>query len=52
MVFEYLDNNLLEVLEKNPTGLPNKTIAKYMYQVLEGLDYMHSLHYVHRDIKP
>ena len=52
MVFEYLDNNLLEVLEKNQKGLNNRTIAKYIYQVLEGLNYMHSLGYIHRDIKP
>lgn len=52
LVFEYLDNNLLEVLEKNHSGLQGKLIAKYIYQVLEGLDYMHSLSYIHRDIKP
>lgn len=52
LVFEYLDNNLLEILERNPGGLTNKQIARYIYQVLEGLDYMHSLNYIHRDIKP
>jgi len=37
LVFEYLDNNLLEVLERNPQGLSNKLVARYIYQVLEGL---------------
>jgi cyclin-dependent kinase-like len=52
LVFEYLDNNLLEVLERHPSGLPNRLITCYIYQVLEGLAYMHSLSYLHRDIKP
>jgi cyclin-dependent kinase-like len=52
LVFEYLDNNLLEVLQKYPAGLPNTLIACYIHQVLEGLAYMHSLNYLHRDIKP
>lgn len=52
LIFEYLDNNLLEVLERSQNGLPVKTIMKFIYQLLEGLVYMHQNNYVHRDVKP
>ena len=31
--------------------LPESLIAKYIYQVLDGLDYLHSQGVIHRDIK-
>lgn len=52
LVFEYVQNNLLEVLEKSSHGLDPELIRLYMYQLLKGLAYMHSLHLMHRDIKP
>lgn len=52
LVFEYVQNNLLEVLEKSPDGLEPELIRGFMYQLLKGLAYMHSLHLMHRDIKP
>lgn len=33
LVFEYVEKNLLEILEKYPSGLPPELVRKYIYQV-------------------
>ena len=52
LVFEYVDKNLLEVLEEQQSGLEAEDIRKYIYQILKALEYCHSMEVVHRDIKP
>jgi len=47
-----VENNLLEVLEKSPTGLHPNVIRRLIYQLVKGLVYLHHLDIVHRDIKP
>ena len=34
LVFEYVEKNLLEILEQQPAGLPPELVRKYIYQVL------------------
>lgn len=52
MVFEFVDFSLLELIEKNPSGLPKESVRNYIYQLLKALNYLHNMEVVHRDVKP
>uniref|UniRef100_G3NSR9 cyclin-dependent kinase n=1 Tax=Gasterosteus aculeatus aculeatus TaxID=481459 RepID=G3NSR9_GASAC len=53
LVFEHVDQDLTTYLEKAPDpGVPPETIKHMMYQLLQGLDFLHSHRVVHRDLKP
>jgi len=51
-VFEYVDKNLLEVLEEHPAGLPAAAVRKYVWQLAKAIRWCHSNNIIHRDIKP
>jgi len=43
----------LSTILQGKRPVPERTLAKISWQVLEGLDYLHSeMHVIHRDIKP
>ena len=57
LVFEYVDRNLLEVLEEKPNGLgvisiQTDRVKHYIYQLCKAIDLCHSQDVIHRDIKP
>jgi cyclin-dependent kinase-like len=52
LVFEYIEKNLLEVLEDNAVGIDPKRLRLFIYQIIKGVLYCHMHNVVHRDIKP
>lgn len=52
LVFEYVEKNLLEVLENQPNGLDPSLVRHYIFQLCQAIQWCHSHDVVHRDIKP
>jgi len=52
LVFEYVEKNLLELLQEHPKGLDQGLIRKIIFQLCLSIRYIHDMNLVHRDIKP
>jgi male germ cell-associated kinase len=51
-VFEFLDCNLYQVMKDRDKPLPESRIRNWLFQIFQGLAYMHKHGYFHRDMKP
>ncbi|XP_068617207.1 cyclin-dependent kinase-like 5 [Brachionichthys hirsutus] len=52
LVFEYVERNMLELLEELPNGAPPDKVRSYIYQLIKAINWCHKNEIVHRDIKP
>ena len=51
-VFEYMEGNLYEMMKAREKHFPENMIRNSMYQIFQGLAFMHKHGFFHRDIKP
>ncbi|KAK3281501.1 hypothetical protein CYMTET_10709 [Cymbomonas tetramitiformis] len=52
LVFEYVEKNLLEILEERPNGLDPLVVRHFIYQLVKAIAFCHMNNVIHRDIKP
>ncbi|KFO90776.1 Serine/threonine-protein kinase MAK [Buceros rhinoceros silvestris] len=51
-VFEYMKENLYQLMKDRTKLFPESVIRNMMYQILQGLAFIHRHGYFHRDMKP
>ena len=52
MIFEYMNENLYELMKKRDHLFPESVVKNILFQVMQGLAYMHKYGFFHRDLKP
>lgn len=52
LVFEYVERNLLELLEEHQNGLSPVMVRSIILQLCNAIEYCHRQEVIHRDIKP
>ena len=50
LVFEYVDKNLLEILEEQPQGLDPQLVKLFIFQLCQAIQWCHGHDVVHRGI--
>eukprot|EP00602_Paraphysomonas_sp_CaronLab_P004827 CAMPEP_0185022966 /NCGR_PEP_ID=MMETSP1103-20130426/5667_1 /TAXON_ID=36769 /ORGANISM="Paraphysomonas bandaiensis, Strain Caron Lab Isolate" /LENGTH=488 /DNA_ID=CAMNT_0027555303 /DNA_START=201 /DNA_END=1667 /DNA_ORIENTATION=- len=51
-VFEFMEGNLYELMKNRDRHFPESKIRNIMYQIFQGLAFMHKHGFFHRDVKP
>ncbi|XP_065826763.1 serine/threonine-protein kinase ICK-like [Oscarella lobularis] len=51
-VFEYMKGDLYQLIKNRTKLWPESTVRNVIYQVLQGLSFMHKVGFFHRDMKP
>ncbi|TDH70971.1 hypothetical protein CCR75_004236 [Bremia lactucae] len=52
LIFEYMECNLYDIIMQRDRHFPESKIRNFMYQMMQGLAFMHQHHFFHRDLKP
>nr|CCC54296.1 putative mitogen activated protein kinase, fragment [Trypanosoma vivax Y486] len=52
LVFEYVENTILQLIEARRSGLSEDEVRRYTFQLLNGVSYCHAHNIIHRDVKP
>ncbi|KAF7246799.1 Serine/threonine-protein kinase ICK [Varanus komodoensis] len=51
-IFEYMKENLYQLMKERNKLFPESTVRNIMYQILQGLAFIHKHGFFHRDLKP
>ncbi|NXX23286.1 ICK kinase, partial [Podargus strigoides] len=51
-VFEYMKENLYQLMKERNKLFPESVVRNIMYQILQGLAFIHKHGFFHRDLKP
>lgn len=52
IVYEFMDKDLRDFLTKSRKPLDNSLLQSYSYQLLSGINYIHSIGFIHQQIEP